>query len=162
MFDVDQPNSLTWHQLNRHVVSNPTNFIVSNVLQLRRGSLVSRYAVLMLHFLISGVLHAFIDLASGIPWLSSGAIRFFCTQGLGIVLEDVVQAIYFLVFGRPPPSTPPTLWSRCLGHVWLALFLSWSVPTWLYPMLYRTRSGMQDSALPFSPIRAVIAIELQT
>ena len=153
---ADRCDSLTWHQLNRRIVSDPTNFLVHRLLKLRRGSMISRYSALMLHFIISGVLHAVIDSASGIPWLSSGAIQFFCTQPLGIVLEEIAQAVYFSAFGRSQLPTPPALWSRCLGYVWLATLLSWSVPVWLYPMLYRTRSGMQDSVLPFSPLQALI------
>ena len=156
---VDQRDSLTWHQLNRRIVSDPTNFILHNLLKLPRGSIFTRYSALMLHFFISGVLHAAIDVASGIPWHSSGAIRFFCTQVLGIVLEEVAQAVYFSTFDRSQLPTSPALWSRCLGYIWLAIFLSWSAPTWLYPMLYRTRSGMQDSVLPFSLLRALIRLD---
>ena len=156
---VDQSDSLTWHQLNRRIVSDPTNFILYKLLKLPHGNLVSRYSALTLHFFISGILHAAIDIASGIPWRSSGAVRFFCTQVLGIMLEEIAQAIYFSAFGRFQLPSSPALWSRCLGYVWLVIFLSWSVPTWLYPMLYRTRSGMQDSVLPFSLIRALIAMD---
>lgn len=154
---ADQRDSRTWHQLNRRIVSDPTNFIVRDLLKLRRGSMISRYSALVLHFFISGVFHAVIDSASGIPWVSSGAIRFFCTQVLGIVLEEIAQSMYSSAFGRSSMSTPPALWSRCLGQVWVAIFLSWSAPVWLYPM-YRIRSGMKDSVLPFSPLRTLIAI----
>ena len=148
--------SLTWHRLNRCIVSDPTNLIVYRLLKLPRSGLVSRYSALMLHFFISGVLHAVIDVASGIPWLSSGAIQFFCTQALGIMLEDFAQAMYCSAFGRSRLSTSPALWKRGLGYAWLVIFLSWSMPVYLYPTLYRTRDSTQGSVLPFSILRAFI------
>lgn len=151
-------NSLTWHRINRRIVSDPTNLIVYCLLKLPCNSIVSRYSALMLHFFISGVLHAVMDVATGIPWLSSGAIQFFCTQALGILLEDSAQAMYYSAFGRSRVSTSPALWSRCLGYVWLVIFLSWSMPVYLYPTLYRTKGSTQGSVLPFSPLRAFIVI----
>lgn len=61
---------------------------------------------------------AVIDLGSDMSWLSSGIIEFFCTQVLGTMLEDSVQAVYFSAFSRSqhPTSTSRTLRSRCLSY----------------------------------------------
>lgn len=46
----------------------------------------------------------------------------------------------------------PALWLRIIGMLWVISFLSWSMPVWLYPSMYR---GLGDPAkgnsiLPFS------------
>lgn len=137
-----------------------TDFIVYGLLKLPRSSIVSGHSVLMLDFCIAGLVLAVIDVASGILPRSSGAIRlFFCKQVFGVVLEKIAQSICFSVFGRSQLPIPPALWSGCLGYIWLAIFLSWSVPTWHFPKLYRARSGMRDSVLSSSPLRALLAIQ---
>lgn len=91
-----------------------------------------------------------IDVASGIPWGESGAIRFFGIQAFGILLEESIQALY---------SSDPTLqrlfkprmsWCRTFQCASVFVFMIWTVPGWTYPMMWRTESGMQDSVLPFS------------
>lgn len=58
------------------------------------ATLQHKYLNHFLNFFISGLLHALIDVACGLPWHESGAIQFFCTQLLGIVLEDFVWNTY--------------------------------------------------------------------
>ena len=108
---------------------------------------MGRQLCFFLVFLISGLLHATIDLSAGIPWRASGAVRFFCTQALGIWLEEAVRALYvgWWLGSRPVPG-----WTKIVGHVWVLLFLAWSWPAYMYPMLYRTREESTDSFLPFS------------
>ena len=97
--------------------------VVYDFFKLPKGHVVSRYTAAMAHFLITGFLHAGIDIASGIPWHSSGAIRFFCTQLVGIVVEEGVQVLYFSLFGATNICCSPS-WNRCLRYIWVTVFLS--------------------------------------
>ena len=146
-----------WHQVNRRLIADPTKFISHEVLKMYRLTNVTilRYTTLLLHFLISGLLHFVIDIASGIPWHESGAVRFFLMQGLGIIFERTVRLSYRTVFPSSDLSHQPALWSRVMGYIWVVIFLSWTIPGWMYPMICRTRSNMQDSILPFSVIAHV-------
>lgn len=91
-----------------------------------------------------------IDVASGIPWGESGAIRFFSIQAFGILLEESIQALYSSSPTLQRLFKPRVSWRRTIGYAWVFVFMVWTVPVWMYPMMWRTESGMQDSVLPFS------------
>lgn len=160
------------------------------------ATLQHKYLNHFLNFFISGFLHALIDVACGLPWLESGAIQFFCTQFLGIILEDFAWKTYnhLIPFDSPEyqnnerekmesskeingslnnstrnsslqtrPSAAnlisrhqrqirPALWLRIIGVVWVISFLTWSMPVWLYPSMYRELGdpAKGNSILPFS------------
>lgn len=160
------------------------------------ATLRHKYLNCFLNFFISGLLHALIDIASGLPWHESGAIQFFCTQLLGIFLEDFVWNTYrhlstsdfpeyrkdemkrtggtnetyrslenslrnsslhnhsadANMITRQEPRSRPALWLRITGIVWVILFMSWSMPVWLYPSMYRELGdpAKGNSILPFS------------
>lgn len=160
------------------------------------ATLQHKYLNHFLNFFISGLLHALVDVACGLPWQESGAIQFFCTQLLGIVLEDFTWNTYrhFItpnsleyqkdeserkerpeeayrsldnsarntslkngaaaanLIARHKPRSRPALWLRIIGMVWVISFLSWSMPVWLYPSMYRELGdpAKGNSVLPFS------------
>ena len=145
--------SRVWHQNNREKTSTMARFIVQDILRLPLSSFIGRRLCLFLVFVISGFLHATIDLSGGIPWHDSGAVRFFCTQALGIWIEEIAAALYGWMIKVWGSKKSTSHWIRLLGHVWVVLFLAWSWPAYMYPMLYRVREGSEDSFLPFSIVR---------
>ena len=148
--------SRVWHQHNREKISTPARFIVEDVLRLPLSSFIGRQLCFFLVFVISGVLHATIDLSAGIPWHDSGAVRFFCTQALGIWIEEITAALYGCVVREGRYSGRMRHWIRLFGYVWVVLFIAWSFPAYMYPMLYRIREGSEDSFLPFSIVRMLL------
>lgn len=83
----------------------------------------------------------------GLPLECSGTMRFFCTQFAGIITEDAVEAL----FPRPGKGYKgPSFRVRLFGYFWVACFLVWSTPAWLYPNAARS-SG--ETFLPFSIFR---------
>lgn len=109
------------------------------------SSPVTRYLRLLNIFFFSGVMHLLIDIASGIPVHDSGALKFFLIQVAGILVEDIFARSYKALFGSDHRQGVS---ERLLGYVWVFLFLSWSVPAYLYPIL--SRSGPEHSTVPFS------------
>src|SRR5437762_13091049 len=89
----------SWHQLLRKFLAGPSEMITHQILRMPNGSLIARYTKIIFTFFQSGLLHAIIDYSAGMNWDDSGSLRFFCMQALGIMLEDVVQAIYRYVSG---------------------------------------------------------------
>ena len=140
---------MVWHQNNRLKLSESARYIVYKILKLQRDSVATQYTTLFFTFFISGILHSIIDVSSGIPWRQSGAIAFFCTQALGIILEEWVQKVYNSNRDMKSQADRPALFVRMIGWVWVTMFMAWSAPVWLYPMLYRDR-GAKDSILPYS------------
>ena len=106
---------------------------------------------LILVFLISGIEHSLSDVAQGIPWQQSGAIRFFGTQAVGIIFEDAVIRAFVIRRFRPLTGTL----SRFVGYLWVLIFLFWSTPVWIYPSLYRNTGEAKDMIVPFSAVRWV-------
>lgn len=109
------------------------------------------------------MLHTSADLAVGMEWSESGSLRFFCTQALGILLEDGVQALYHH-HHRPVPGTRATkpdnrsgTAAKLIGYLWLGVFLAWSTPAWAYPAMRRNEGRAEDMVLPFSIAKHVIA-----
>ena len=141
-----------WHQHLRSKLSSTSDFLTYQVLKLKKGSFITRYTNIFLSFFISGVVHCLTVLAAGFTFQQScGAFKYFCAQVLGIMIEDGAQAAYRRVYGLSRNSQKqPRLVSRLVGYTWVALFLIWSTPAFIYPMLAANKGGKKDQVLPFS------------
>lgn len=62
-------------------------------------------------------MHYLIDLSIGLSVSSSGAITFFCTQALGIFIEDLICSTYLSVCGTSQDQ--PTGSQKALGYIWV-------------------------------------------
>lgn len=143
------PDSVFWHQNLRKSLSAPADVVVYKVLRFSKGALITRYLHLSLVFLFSGLVHEFTDIAEGFPRSYVGSIHFFMTQAVGIMLEDVVQALYRAIRGAQR-DTPPTTVARAIGYIWVTLFLCWSTPMWTYARQSAMRGEQSENLLPFS------------
>jgi hypothetical protein len=141
-----------WHQLTRKMNTGPANFIVNDVFHLPKGSLLARYTRIFFVFFFSGFIH-FLSETSGTMSINPyGAWAFFITQTLGVLLEDAVQAMYRSVTGTPQSESPPPLWTRVVGYIWVLAFLMfWSTPAWFFTDAHVPNpEGLQDfKAAPF-------------
>ena len=138
-----------WHQHLRSKLSSTSGFLTYQVLKLKKGSFITRYTNIFLSFFISGAVHCLTVLAAGFTFQQScGAFNYFCAQVLGIMIED---GAYRRVYGLSRNSQKqPRLWSRLVGYTWVALFLIWSTPAFIYPMLAANKGEKKDQILPFS------------
>lgn len=71
----------------------------------------------------------------------------FAVQALGMIFEDVVQQIHSKL---SPQARLPARVEATVGYLWTALFLIWSVPAYMYPMMWRGNLGLNDSTIPYS------------
>lgn len=136
----------------RQTFGGPARYFTHDVLHLSQGKLVARYAQILVTFYISGLLHLSTDIVIGISWGESGAIRFFCTQAFGILIEDSVQALYQRIDPETQRSPSRQKLVKVIGYVWLVCFLAWSTPVWAYPAMSRNQGAAKDKVLPFSVI----------
>ena len=141
-----------WHQHLRSKLSILSDFLASRTLRFRKGSWAARYYNIFLTFFISGAIHCLTIFAAGFTLQQScGAFKYFCAQVLGIILEDSVQAVYRWIRGhRRNSQKQPPLWARLVGFAWVVLFLTWSTPAFIYPMLAAYKGEDRDEILPFS------------
>lgn len=147
-----------WHQLFRKVLTEPSSFIAHRILRLPKGSMPARYLKLFLTFTLSGIMHYIADISSGMPVQYYGVVQFFCTQPFGIMIEDAVRACYTRLTrgsGKSRDTLPHTLFTHCIGYAWVAAFLLWSTPAYLYPQASRPVAAGQSSLLPYSITQAL-------
>lgn len=140
-------NSIFWHQTNARKFSSIAHYLTHTLLRLPRGTKLVKSVRVLLAFASSGAMHLLIDLASGISPHDSGAMRFFLMQAFGVVLEDCVMQVYQCLSVRVGLLEGV---GKVLGVAWVAGFLAWSVPGYVYPMLWRVQLGLDDAAVPFS------------
>lgn len=136
-----------WHQNLKISLLGPAKFITYDVLRLPRKGLVQRYTLIFFVFFISGCVHIMSDLGASLPPSESGALRFFCTQALGIMIEDGAQSVYRHIGGHPG------FLSRTVGYIWVLAFLSWSIPAWQYPAILITKK--EDVVFKLSAFRSL-------
>ena len=148
---ADKAFSKFWHQAFRNNFEGPSRFISHEILHLRRGSLAARYSFIFFVFLISGVLHMASDIGLNVPPSESGAVRFFCTNALGIMLEDVVQETSRSFNGS---ERPDRLWAKLVGYLWVLMFLSWSAPCWQFPQM--RVMNCEDRRLKYGTLRSLV------
>ncbi|KAL2003549.1 hypothetical protein VTN02DRAFT_3439 [Thermoascus thermophilus] len=146
---------MVWHQSFTHRFLSVALFLIHDVCKFPRGTSVARYARFLTVFLISGVVHLLIDTAAGIPLHESGAIQFFCTQVLGILMEELVAGAYCRGCTTCGKRLPPLV-ERLIGYAWVGAFLVWCVPAYMYPMLYRSTGGLDDTVVPVSVVTMLV------
>lgn len=145
-------NSVTWHQHLRSKLSTISDFLTYDICRLRKGSLVARYFNIFISFFISGAIRCLTIFTAGFTFRHScGAFTYFCAQVLGIIIEDGVQALYRWMRGvSRDAGRQPSLWARFVGFIWVLLFLTWSTPAFIYPMLAAYSGEERDEVLPLS------------
>lgn len=132
-------------------LATPANLVTYSMLRLRKGSFAARYTSILLTFLVSGVLHALLDLTIGVPFTESGAVQFYCLQAIGIMLEDGVQFVFHrLTRNETRTMLQPKGWTRMVGYLWLVAWMTWCAPIWFYPGAMRNKGEERDHILPFS------------
>ncbi|KAJ5161216.1 hypothetical protein N7492_006608 [Penicillium capsulatum] len=136
-----------WHQNLRVPFSSFSNFVARTFLRLPRSSILERYSVFLV-FLLSASMHMMVDLATSVGWERSGAIPFFLSIALGILIEDSIQVVWRRVSGLGLPSTLPSSWTRVAGIIWVVTWLGITSTVYFQPMLQEPKLAI--TMVPFS------------
>ncbi|VUC25903.1 unnamed protein product [Clonostachys rosea] len=126
--------SVFWHQINTHKLVTISNFLLFEVLHFPKTAVLSRYLRVWTVFFLSALLHVAVDASSGINPRDSGAISFFTIQPLGILIEDLFQKIVAKLLGQSKNRESSAI-ERCVGVLWVGLWMAWTGPAYLYPVL---------------------------
>ncbi|KAK0612804.1 hypothetical protein B0T17DRAFT_593084 [Bombardia bombarda] len=132
--------STFWHQTNTHRLRVTSNWILFDVLRLPRESKAARYARPWIIFLLSAVFHVAIDVSSG---------------PLGIVVEDLLTTWILSGSTAKPASSAgrPTALQRWGGALWVLLWMTWTAPAYMFPVLAKAESD--KGVVPLSLIGLV-------
>ncbi|KAG0638344.1 membrane bound O-acyl transferase family-domain-containing protein [Tuber brumale] len=113
-----------WHQLIRRTLTITSTSILTYL------HLPSSYAlVIALSFIISGFFHALpLLVMPPFSWSSvpRGILAFYFAQPVGILLETLVSSVY---------TGKSTMWTRMAGHIWVAVWLSYTAP-WFWDDMF--------------------------
>jgi hypothetical protein len=116
-----------YHQGLRRAICGPADIFVDDVLHISRGTLVSRYLRLILAFAISGAIHGYAEISSGVPPRECGHFLFFTSNAFAIIFEDAVKGLY-----QRAGSPLPILLERLIGYGWVGCWLFLMEPYWAY------------------------------
>ena len=103
----------------RLTFGDPAQFLVDDVLHIAPKTLMARHARILTTFFISSELRLSVENTVGMAWGEPVSYRFFCTQALGISLEDMVQALYHASVPMEAREGSP-MWrqlSKTIGYV---------------------------------------------
>ena len=146
-----------WHQTVRRFHGSTAHFITYHVFCFPKGSLGGRYLFVAATFTGSAMIHVYVDMVSGLTWSQTGAMSSFCIQVFGIMIEDGVKAIYHSWNGEKQEKDD-TARSRLrfVGYLWVLLWLSWTMPAWIYPIMQQNLGQEKYRPLPFHILRSVL------
>ncbi|KAF2117132.1 membrane bound O-acyl transferase family-domain-containing protein [Lophiotrema nucula] len=139
-----------WHQLLRRPLTSVSSSLVHGLLCIPQKSLLGGTLTLILSFALSGALHTAAGVASGMSLAELGVFRFFCTQALGVIIEQAAIAAVSRSRGKELRGAKPPIPMKMLGYAWVAVFMAWSGPAWIYPQAARAPAKGATSFLPFS------------
>jgi hypothetical protein len=147
--DTDNDFRKFWHQLLQQPLTAVSGLITRDLLGLPSKSLAQRYTNIFVVFFFSGGLHVVLDVVQGIPAQESGAMLFFATAPLGLMIEDSIK------FGWRYISESETsiskgakpLWQRVLGFLWSMAWLGVTSTGFFYPQVVRPQN---QALVPFS------------
>lgn len=141
-----------WHQVMRQRLSALANLGTYHVLCLRKNTLLARYVFLFTAFAASGLFHGSSDIGAGIKWEENGAMRFFVTQALGIMVEDGVQAAFRARIAKRRRGQNESM-SVAVGYAWVVIWISWTSPAFFYPKMSKQTGSEWDELMPFSLLK---------
>lgn len=103
-------------------------------------------------FFISGLIHLVTDWGIGVPKSEAQGLNFFMTQPFAIMLEVAVQDLYRKYIRK---SGQPKSWEYIVGYIWVAVYFTWTAPTWFYPQVRHT-DPIRDSFLVVRVVPRII------
>lgn len=122
------------------------NLILTSVLRIPSRSSIAYILRLVLVFVLSGAVHVGMDLGFSVPFGKTGAMWFFTLQAVGMMVEQVVQSVWYTLSERKGMGA--SMVDRMVGHLWVALFLSATAPVWLIPIFKGLYDGGVRSPVP--------------
>ncbi|CAF9934469.1 MAG: hypothetical protein HETSPECPRED_009237 [Heterodermia speciosa] len=150
-----------WHQSNRYPFQGAGNYVCKDLLGLRGR--VQRYVNILGVFALSGVFHVVTDRAEGIGWEESRAMRFFCAQAGGILVEDGVQELWRRWVrkrrggagdgGDGDVDVP--VWAKAVGYVWTWTFLSVTAGWFAQP---HEHLFLRKHGEPFGVVKRILSL----
>lgn len=117
--------SHTWHQSMRLHAEPPVNFVVHNILGIRKGTYLSNYGKIFGNFIVAYALHAYGRILAGGNHMNDW--NMFMAQFIAIWVDETIRDIA-IASGLVSKDWAGARW---VGYMWTAVFETW---TFLYFM----------------------------
>ncbi|KAF5615427.1 toxin biosynthesis (Tri7) [Fusarium sp. NRRL 52700] len=130
---------ISWHQTWRCFLTDHADWVVYDILHLPKTSTITHHTKNLVVFYLSGLIHLAPDLTIGMPLKESSAVVFFAFQAVGIMIEDLVQSLNNRI-----RLVKSSIVARCIGYVWLAAWLVWTIPWWSFVCTMHMKAGQDD------------------
>ena len=98
-------------------------------------------------------MHVMADAGGSLSIRESGAMQFFCMQGLGIMVEDIAQGLFQRYFDLKPASRALRI-GRLFGYLWVPFFLIWTSPVWVFPVIRNMQ--VDDALLSLGAVKPIL------
>ncbi|KAJ5746493.1 toxin biosynthesis protein Tri7-like protein [Penicillium odoratum] len=149
-----------WHQQLRWPLSATSSILTRNILHLPRPSILERYTSTFLSFLLSGLIHLAAQY-KGSTFEKRGAVEFFTSFSLGIIIEDGAQALWSRITAsasdenNTPNDSNTALWKKIIGYLWVTGWLVGLGAYYSYDMAYIALIEPMPLAVNFTALLTV-------
>ncbi|KAJ6144096.1 toxin biosynthesis protein Tri7-like protein [Penicillium chermesinum] len=128
-----------WHQQLRWPLTATSSFLLRDILRMPRPSILERYTNIALSFLLSGLIHLAAQY-KGSTFDKPGAVAFFTSFALGIIIEDGAQELWSRLTSsdsnEKEKDTKTAVWKKAVGYVWVSSWLIGLGAFYSYDMAY--------------------------
>ena len=115
-------------------ISN-ASFIAETLIHIPKGSYLYRMTVTILAFCISGFVHIAGAWSVNPKCHAWPTMYWYILMGTAVISEDLLRRMYLWMTRRQQRNRPTGGWWKMFGYVWVWMFLVWSMPKIMFPMV---------------------------
>lgn len=144
-----------WHQNLRFNFTSLSSYICKNIFGF--DGLIQRYLNIWTVFTFSAAMHLCCDRATGVQWDESGAVKFFLSQPVGIMIEDAISVMWLrLPSARFEKRYQWLLLGRkMICYVWTWAFVGFTAGWYMAP--YKSQF-LEVNAVPISILKPILLL----
>ncbi len=139
-------NRVFWHKLMRRAFIGHAAFLIHDIFRLRQDSPISYPAIILVSFLTSGAIHAFVS-PLNLDCAGPRVLTYYCLAGVLILCENELGRLYVKmkwpsqiaekndrveVVGHHSDSK----WCCIAGYFWVVFFHLWTTAKLVYPNVF--------------------------
>ena len=131
-----------WHRLVYRSYNGYAQVVSRDILKLAPRGRIDHFFTNFFVFFMSGMMHVLVSWRLGFRCGQVEELQWFCLNFAGILTEEAFQHLVARTWCfRPSGKGWNTFLRRTVGHLWVFLFLFWSLPKYHYPQMFCLPAG---------------------